>query len=71
MVVLQPTGQMALRVSASMITLSTLAVVLRVFARTVMISALAIEDVLIFLALGLFYTDQGLFLAGKDPALKL
>ena len=64
MVVLQPDAEMAMRVSASMITLATLAVALRLVTRTIVVKALALEDYLLCLALSLFYVDQGLFLSG-------
>ena len=64
MVHLQPSGESGLRLAVSMIVLATLAVAVRLFARSKIIAALAIEDALIVLALCLFGVDQGLLLTG-------
>lgn len=69
MVALQRSGELALRVSASMIILTTLAVTLRIFVRTKVIWVFASEDALILLALFLFYVDQGLFLSCQPQGL--
>jgi hypothetical protein len=58
MVALRPAGEMALRVSVSMLCLATIA---RLETR----SSLAIGEALIILATFLFYTYEGLFLACK------
>lgn len=63
MVALQPAGERSLQVSAWMICLVTVAVVLRIIARLKTKAGLAIAEALIILAVCLFYTYQGLFLA--------
>ncbi len=63
MVTLQPAGETSLRVSAPMISLVTIAIVLRIIARVTTTSGFAVEEALIILAACLFYSHQGLSLA--------
>ncbi|ERF71789.1 hypothetical protein EPUS_01704 [Endocarpon pusillum Z07020] len=63
MVTLQPAGETSVRVSVAMVSLVTVAIVLRIIARLLTRSALAIEEALIILAACLFYSHQGLSLA--------
>ncbi len=63
MVTLQPAGETSLRVSVAMVSLVTIAIVLRIIARLINRSGLAIEETLIILAACLFYSHQGLSLA--------
>jgi hypothetical protein len=67
MVALRPAGEMALRVSVSMLCLVTIAIVLRIVARLRTRSGLATEEALIILAALLFYAYEGLFLACEFP----
>lgn len=59
---LQPGGEEALRVSASMITLVFIALILRFIARFKARAGFLLEDGLALLAAAFFYVDQGLFL---------
>ena len=61
---LPPDGSLSFRISLAMITLASLAVALRFFSKLNTKQGIAIEDVVMAIALGLFYTDQGVFLTG-------
>ncbi|APA11193.1 hypothetical protein SS1G_11403 [Sclerotinia sclerotiorum 1980 UF-70] len=63
---LQPSGEEALRVSSSMITLVFIALILRFIARFKARAGFLLEDGLALLAAAFFYVDQGLFLYGED-----
>lgn len=58
-------GATAVRLSSAMIVIVTLALTLRIWARSKVKGGLSIEDVLIALAGAVFYAYSGVFLHGK------
>ena len=64
---LLPSGEMNLRVCASMIVMATIAVALRVTAKLKTKNGILLDDYLIFLGLSSFYVYEGLFLRSRSP----
>ena len=61
---LPPDGALSFRTSLAMILLTSIAVTLRFYSRLNTRQGIAIEDVVMALALCFFWTDQGIFLTG-------